>query len=147
MIISFVTNISRFLQVKLDQPVSEPPSPRTLIELNNGDTAANLANNIHALRQECARLKQQLESGKKVRVLAPITPEGLCMKVFSAFSKESRTKVIVIVKKTYSAGFRPAVYVWCDFSEMDLSWGVCNAIHPHLRISGNIWKKIVSNQG
>jgi len=58
----------RSLQVKLDQPVSEPPSPRALSDVlaqsNGGDTAANLANNIHALRQEVARLKKQLEAGK-----------------------------------------------------------------------------------
>ena len=49
----------RNLQIKLDQPISEPPSPR---EANNknGDTAATLANNIHQLRQEVAKLKQQL---------------------------------------------------------------------------------------
>lgn len=44
--------------------MSEPPSPRAISELNNGDTAANLANNIHALRQEVLRLKRQLEMGK-----------------------------------------------------------------------------------
>ena len=48
--------LCRSLQVKLDQPVSEPPSPRALSDVlaqsNGGDTAANLANNIHALRQE-----------------------------------------------------------------------------------------------
>jgi len=58
----------RSLQVKLDQPVSEPPSPRALSDVlaasNGGDTAANLANNIHALRQEVARLKRQLDAGK-----------------------------------------------------------------------------------
>merc|ERR1712088_645010 len=58
----------RSLQVKLDQPVSEPPSPRALSDVlaqsNGGDTAANLANNIHALRQEVARLKKQLDAGK-----------------------------------------------------------------------------------
>ncbi len=31
---------------------------------NNGDTAANLANHIRALKAECARLKQQLSTGK-----------------------------------------------------------------------------------
>merc|ERR1719412_1891665 len=56
----------RGLQIKLDQPVSEPPSPRDLPGRNsrNGDTAANLANNIHQLRQECAKLKQQLTVGE-----------------------------------------------------------------------------------
>ncbi|XP_059097152.1 coiled-coil domain-containing protein 6-like [Tigriopus californicus] len=54
----------RSLQVKLDQPVSEPPSPRSINELNNGDTAANLANNIQQLRQEVTRLKKQLEAGQ-----------------------------------------------------------------------------------
>jgi hypothetical protein len=56
----------RGLQIKLDQPVSEPPSPREVPGRNsrNGDTAANLANNIHQLRQECAKLKQQLTVGE-----------------------------------------------------------------------------------
>jgi len=53
----------RGLQIKLDQPVSEPPSPRD-VHSRNGDatnrTADFLANNIHQLRQECAKLKQQL---------------------------------------------------------------------------------------
>lgn len=50
----------RNLQIKLDQPVSEPPSPRQIEGNRNGDTAATLANNIHQLRQEVARLKQLL---------------------------------------------------------------------------------------
>ena len=56
----------RGLQIKLDQPVSEPPSPRDPPgrHSRNGDTAANLANNIHQLRQECAKLKQQLTVGE-----------------------------------------------------------------------------------
>jgi len=49
----------RNLQIKLDQPISEPPSPRD-VNSKNGDTAATLANNIHQLRQEVARLKQLL---------------------------------------------------------------------------------------
>jgi len=49
----------RNLQIKLDQPISEPPSPRE-VSNKNGDTAATLANNIHQLRQEVARLKQLL---------------------------------------------------------------------------------------
>merc|ERR1712088_141462 len=57
----------RSLQVKLDKPISEPESPRTLNDFNygSGDTAANLANNIRALKQECVRLKHQLLSGKQ----------------------------------------------------------------------------------
>ena len=49
----------RGLQAKMNLPVSEPPSPRD-VHTKNGDTAANLANNIHHLRQECAKLKYQL---------------------------------------------------------------------------------------
>merc|ERR1712223_2192191 len=57
----------RSLQVKLDKPISEPDSPRSLNDFNygSGDTAANLANNIRALKQECVRLKHQLISGKQ----------------------------------------------------------------------------------
>jgi len=56
----------RGLQIKLDQPISEPPSPREVSgrHSRNGDTATHLANNIHQLRQECAKLKQQLTVGE-----------------------------------------------------------------------------------
>ena len=39
--------------MKLDKPISEPESPRSLNDFNygSGDTAANLANNIRALKQ------------------------------------------------------------------------------------------------
>ena len=50
----------RNLQIKLDEPISEPPSPRDVHNNKNGDTAATLANNIHQLRQEVVRLKQLL---------------------------------------------------------------------------------------
>ena len=51
--ISILYDIFRSLQVKLDKPISEPESPRTLNDFNygSGDTAANLANNIRALKQ------------------------------------------------------------------------------------------------
>lgn len=59
----------RMLQIKLDQPVSDPTSPR---EMNNGDTAANLSSHIQNLRSEVAILKQNLfqtqqESTEKVQ--------------------------------------------------------------------------------
>ncbi|XP_029169002.1 coiled-coil domain-containing protein 6 isoform X1 [Nylanderia fulva] len=47
----------RMLQIKLDQPVSDPTSPR---EINNGDTATNLSTHIQTLRSEVARLKHTL---------------------------------------------------------------------------------------
>ena len=56
----------RSLQVKLDKPVSEPQSPRSVDDFNyGGGTAANLANSIRGLKRECARLKQQLVVGKE----------------------------------------------------------------------------------
>ena len=56
----------RVLQVRLDKPISEPPSPRSVDDFNyGGGTASNLANNIRSLKKECARLKQQLISGKE----------------------------------------------------------------------------------
>lgn len=45
------------LQIKLDQPVSDPASPR---EISNGDTATNLSAHIQTLRSEVARLRQTL---------------------------------------------------------------------------------------
>lgn len=47
----------RMLQIKLDQPVSDPTSPR---DINNGDTATNLSTHIQTLRSEVARLKHTL---------------------------------------------------------------------------------------
>ncbi|XP_048518684.1 coiled-coil domain-containing protein 6 isoform X2 [Dendroctonus ponderosae] len=47
----------RMLQIKLDQPVSDPASPR---DISNGDTATNLSAHIQTLRQEVARLRQTL---------------------------------------------------------------------------------------
>jgi len=45
------------LQIKLDQPVSDPASPR---EISNGDTATNISTHIQTLRSEVARLRNQL---------------------------------------------------------------------------------------
>ena len=52
--------------MRLDKPEDGPP-PKSLNEFNNGqqDTAANLANHIRALRQECGRLKHQLAVGQQ----------------------------------------------------------------------------------
>ncbi|XP_014255791.1 coiled-coil domain-containing protein 6 isoform X2 [Cimex lectularius] len=47
----------RMLQIKLDQPVSDPASPR---DMSNGDTASNLSAHIQTLRGEVARLRMQL---------------------------------------------------------------------------------------
>ncbi|CAG9825307.1 unnamed protein product [Phaedon cochleariae] len=47
----------RMLQIKLDQPVSDPASPR---EISNGDAASNLSAHIQTLRSEVARLRSSL---------------------------------------------------------------------------------------
>lgn len=47
----------RMLQIKLDQPVSDPASPR---DINNGDAAANLSTHIKTLRGEVTRLRAKL---------------------------------------------------------------------------------------
>ncbi|KAG8035282.1 hypothetical protein G9C98_004530 [Cotesia typhae] len=47
----------RMLQIKLDQPVSDPTSPR---EISNGDAATNLSTHIQTLRSEVARLRHTL---------------------------------------------------------------------------------------
>ena len=52
------------LQIKLDQPVSDPASPR---EISNGDTAANLSTHIQTLRSEVARLRNQLAIAQQER--------------------------------------------------------------------------------
>lgn len=52
----------RMLQIKLDQPVSDPTSPR---EINNGDTASNLTSHIQNLRSEVSRLRQTLTNSQQ----------------------------------------------------------------------------------
>lgn len=47
----------RMLQIKLDQPVSDPASPR---DISNGDTATNLSSHIQTLRSEVTRLRSTL---------------------------------------------------------------------------------------
>ncbi|XP_026328298.1 coiled-coil domain-containing protein 6 isoform X2 [Hyposmocoma kahamanoa] len=44
----------RSLQIRLDQPISDPASP------SNGDTASNLSNHIQTLRSEVVKLRNQL---------------------------------------------------------------------------------------
>ncbi|RZF40338.1 hypothetical protein LSTR_LSTR006947 [Laodelphax striatellus] len=48
----------RMLQIQLDQPVSDPASPREIS--NGGDTATNLSTHIQTLRGEVSRLRKQL---------------------------------------------------------------------------------------
>jgi len=50
-------HVYRMLQIKLDQPVSDPASPR---EISNGDTATNISTHIQTLRSEVTRLRNQL---------------------------------------------------------------------------------------
>lgn len=64
MFILNVLNIYRMLQIKLDQPVSDPASPR---EISNGDTAANLSTHIQTLRSEVARLRNLLAIAQQER--------------------------------------------------------------------------------
>lgn len=53
------------LQEKLDQPVSEPPSPH---DINNGDAAGNLTEHITHLRAEVQKLKNQLSEREWIAV-------------------------------------------------------------------------------
>ncbi len=56
------------LQVKLDQPVSEPPSPRAM-EMEEGDMAGNLSQHIQSLKTEVVRLRNQLVASQTEREL------------------------------------------------------------------------------
>jgi coiled-coil domain-containing protein 6 len=67
-LILHVLDIYRMLQIKLDQPVSDPASPR---EISNGDTAANLSTHIQTLRSEVARLRNQLAIAQQERKYNP----------------------------------------------------------------------------
>lgn len=56
-------HVHRSLQIRLDQPVSDPASPR---EISNGeDTASNISSHIQVLRSEVMRLRNQLDSAEK----------------------------------------------------------------------------------
>ena len=52
----------RSLQIKLDQPVSDPTTPR---DITNGDTASNLSAHIQTLRSEVLRLRANLSAAQK----------------------------------------------------------------------------------
>jgi coiled-coil domain-containing protein 6 len=54
----------RSLQIKLDQPVSDPTSPKEIQNVN-GDEASNLTAHIQNLRQEVDRLRKNLEAAEK----------------------------------------------------------------------------------
>ncbi|XP_011179724.1 coiled-coil domain-containing protein 6 isoform X2 [Zeugodacus cucurbitae] len=54
----------RLLQIKLDQPVSDPTTPRDITNAN-GDTASNLSVHIQTLRSEVVRLRSNLAAAQK----------------------------------------------------------------------------------
>ena len=57
----------RLLQEKLDQPISNPPSPRDVVM--DGDMAGNLSRHIQFLRSEVTKLRNQLTSSQADRKL------------------------------------------------------------------------------
>lgn len=54
----------RLLQIKLDEPVSDPTTPRDITNAN-GDTASNLSAHIQTLRSEVVRLRSNLAAAQK----------------------------------------------------------------------------------
>lgn len=54
----------RMLQGKLEQPISNPPSPA---DFNQGDRANNLSSHIQHLRDEVARFREQLTTAQEER--------------------------------------------------------------------------------
>lgn len=52
------------LQGKLEQPISNPPSPA---DFNQGDRADNLSSHIQHLRNEVTRLRDQLSITQEER--------------------------------------------------------------------------------
>lgn len=54
----------RSLQKKLDQPVSDPTTPKDISNAN-GDTATNLSTHIQTLRSEVIRLRANLSAAQK----------------------------------------------------------------------------------
>ena len=60
----FFSNFYSVLQEKLEEPVSSPPSP---LDINNGDTPANLTQHIENLRKEVLRLRGLLSASQNER--------------------------------------------------------------------------------
>lgn len=54
----------RLLQLKLDQPISDPTTPLD-INYANGDTASNISSHIQTLRSEVLRLRTNLAAAEK----------------------------------------------------------------------------------
>lgn len=55
----------RQLQIKLDQPVSDPVLPRDQVGPNKGEMATNISAHLQHLRGEVTRLRHQLDVSKK----------------------------------------------------------------------------------
>ena len=53
-----IIHFFRLLQEKLEQPISEPPSPRDIP--TDGDMAGSITENIQLLKGEVSQLKNQL---------------------------------------------------------------------------------------
>lgn len=62
-IISFI--FYRQLQIKLDQPISDPVLPRDQVGPNKGEMATNISAHLQQLRGEVTRLRHQLDVSKK----------------------------------------------------------------------------------
>lgn len=56
----------RSLQIKLDQPISDPTTPKEIQQNNeNGDTASQLTAHVDVLRSEVEKLRSQLANSEK----------------------------------------------------------------------------------
>lgn len=55
----------RQLQIKLDQPVSDPVLLRDQVGPNKGEMATNISAHLQHLRGEVTRLRHQLDVSKK----------------------------------------------------------------------------------
>lgn len=55
----------RSLQIKLDEPVSDPTTPKDLPNKNGADAASNLSAHIQTLRSEVSRLRTTLVTAQK----------------------------------------------------------------------------------
>ncbi|KAG0710268.1 Coiled-coil domain-containing protein 6 [Chionoecetes opilio] len=72
----------RMLQGKLEQPISNPPSPA---DFNQGDRANNLSSHIQHLRDEVSRFREQLTSAQEEREYLGFIPISSSSGRVSAF--------------------------------------------------------------
>lgn len=89
----------RQLQIKLDQPVSDPVLPRDQAGPNKGEMATNISAHLQHLRGEVTRLRHQLDVSKKESKFIYIFDESYI------YNNESKIIKIYFIQKVVENNF------------------------------------------